>query len=170
MTDARKYLESFRIQESRIQLKTEQVQSLQERLTSITAPMDKEQVSHTKNVGIMADTVAMIVDIQREIDQQTADLYRRKREAYQLLDQLHPAHERLLLDRYLEGKLWTSCAEGCSSPSGSSCGEARRPSLNCRRLSTETMSPVCHRMTPQRQRMAVFGTRKPPNSHRVHVI
>ena len=104
MTDARKYLESFRIQESRIQLKTEQVQSLQERLTSITAPMDKEQVSHTKNVGIMADTVAMIVDIQREIDQQTADLYRRKREAYQLLDQLHPAHERLLLDRYLEGK------------------------------------------------------------------
>ena len=94
MTDARKYLESFRIQESRIQLKTEQVQSLQERLTSITAPMDKEQVSHTKNVGIMADTV----------DQQTADLYRRKREAYQLLDQLHPAHERLLLDRYLEGK------------------------------------------------------------------
>lgn len=104
MTDARKYLESFRIQESRIQLKTEQVQSLQERLTSITAPMDKEQVSHTKNVGIMADTVAMIVDIQREIDQQTADLYRRKREAYQLLDQLHPAHERLLLDRYLEEK------------------------------------------------------------------
>ena len=86
MTDARKYLESFRIQESRIQLKTEQVQSLQERLTSITAPMDKEQVSHTKNVGIMADTVAMIVDIQRESDQQTADLYRRKREAYQLLD------------------------------------------------------------------------------------
>ena len=153
MTDARKYLESFRIQESRIQLKTEQVQSLQERLTSITAPMDKEQVSHTKNVGIMADTVAMIVDIQREIDQQTADLYRRKREAYQLLE-----------------KLWTSCAEGCSSPSGSSCGEARRPSLNCRRLSTETMSPVCHRMTPQRQRMAVFGTSKPPNSHRAHVI
>lgn len=102
--NARKYLESFRIADKRIQIKTEQIEMLQERLTSITAPMDKEQVSHTKNVGIVADTVAKIVDMQTEIDQQRAALYDAKNEAFNLLDQLLPHYENILIDRYIEGK------------------------------------------------------------------
>ena len=52
MTDAREYLESIRSLEIRIQMKIRQVKKLRDSLTSITAPMDKEQVTHTKNVGI----------------------------------------------------------------------------------------------------------------------
>ena len=48
MIDAREYLHSFRIADSKIQLKIQQVQKLNDRLLSLTAPMDKEQVSHTK--------------------------------------------------------------------------------------------------------------------------
>ena len=55
MIDARDYLNSFRIADSKIQLKSQQMQKLRERLLSLSAPMDKEQVSHTPNVGIMAD-------------------------------------------------------------------------------------------------------------------
>lgn len=47
MIDAREYLHSFRIADSKIQLKIQQVQKLNDRLLSLTAPMDKEQVSHT---------------------------------------------------------------------------------------------------------------------------
>lgn len=102
--NAREYLESFQIADKRIQIKTEQIEMLQERLTSITAPLDKEQVSHTKNVGIVADTVAKIVDIQTEIDQQRAALYEAQNKAFDLLNQLLPQFENVLIDRYIQGR------------------------------------------------------------------
>ena len=51
--NALEYLKSFRLAESRIQLKTRQVKDLQDRLLCISAPMDKEVVSHTPNVAAM---------------------------------------------------------------------------------------------------------------------
>ena len=103
MTDAKDYLQYFRTAEARIDLKIRQLESLQDRLCSISAPMDKEQVSHTRNVDIMADTVAMIVDIQKDIDQQTSEVFRRKREAYRLLDQIDPDSASLLIAHYFNG-------------------------------------------------------------------
>ena len=88
--NALEYLKSFRLAESRIQLKTRQVKDLQDRLLCISAPMDKEVVSHTPNVGVMADTIAMIVDLQKEIDQQAAIIIHQKRELFLLLDQIDP--------------------------------------------------------------------------------
>ena len=76
MVNAREYLGYFRVAESRIELKIKQIQSLQDRLCCISIPMDKEQVSHTKSVEIMAETIAMIVDMQKEIDQQTSAILR----------------------------------------------------------------------------------------------
>ena len=103
MTDAKDYLQYFRTAEARIDLKIRQLESLQDRLCSISAPMEKEQVSHTRNVDIMADTVAMIVDIQKDIDQQTSEVFRRKREAYRLLDQIDPDSASLLIAHYFNG-------------------------------------------------------------------
>ncbi len=103
MTDAREYLESFKKTEERIRLKARQIRELQDRLMCLSAPMENEQVSHTRNVAIMAETVAMIVDMQNELDQQTARLLQAKREAYRLFDQIQPQSAALLLDRYLEG-------------------------------------------------------------------
>ena len=67
MTDAREYLTSIRKAEERLSLKKRQVENLRDRLTSLSVPTDKEVVSHTPNVGVMADTVAMIADMEAEI-------------------------------------------------------------------------------------------------------
>ena len=104
MIDAREYLSYFRIAESRIELKAKHIQSLQDRLLSLSPVLDQEHVSHTKNVAVMADTIAIITDIQRDIDKQTSEIFQRKREAYQLLDQINPENAALLMDRYFNRK------------------------------------------------------------------
>lgn len=70
--------------DSKIQLKSQQMQKLRERLLSLSAPMDKEQVSHTPNVGIMAETIATIVDKQKEIDRENNELTKKKCELIEL--------------------------------------------------------------------------------------
>ena len=92
--NALEYLKSFRLAESRFQLKTRQVKDLQDRLLCISAPMDKEVVSHTPNVGV----------IQKEIDQQAAIIIHQKRELFLLLDQIDPDYATLLSEHYLDGK------------------------------------------------------------------
>ena len=52
----------------------------------------------------MADTIAIITDIQRDIDQQTSEIFQRKREAFQLLDQISPENAAVLIERYFDGK------------------------------------------------------------------
>ena len=86
MINALDYLQAFRVAEQRIQLKIQQEQRLREQLANISAPVNQEHIAHTKNVGIMADTVAAIIDIENEIDQQTSELFKKKKEAYHLLD------------------------------------------------------------------------------------
>ena len=112
MINAREYLESFRTDESRIELKLKQMQNLQDRLCSISTFTINEPVSHTKNVSVMADTMATIVDMQKEIDQQTSEIVKRKHEAYLLLDQIKPENAAILIDYYFEKK--TITAIGCA--------------------------------------------------------
>ena len=104
MIDARDYLSSFQKAEARIEIKQRQLKDLQDRLTCITAPMDKELVSHTRNVGAMADTVSLIIDLEHELEEQTVEYIRRKREAYQLLEQITPEKSVYLIEHYIEGK------------------------------------------------------------------
>ena len=104
MVDAREYLSYFRVAESRIRLKIKQIQSLQDRLLTLSSSLDQEHVTHTKNVTLMAETVAIITDMQRDIDQQTSEIFQRKREAFQLLDQVKPENATILIERYFDGK------------------------------------------------------------------
>ena len=60
----------------------------------------------------MADTMATIVDMQKEIDQQTSEMVKRKHEAYLLLDQIKPENAAILIDYYFEKK--TITAIGCA--------------------------------------------------------
>lgn len=105
--NARQYLKSLRNKESRIQIKMRQIQKLRDRLLSTSAPMDKEQVSHTTNVSVMADTIAMIVDMQKEVEAQTVEYLKQKWEAMKLMDQIKPESAEILIDRYFEGKTFT---------------------------------------------------------------
>ena len=104
MIDAREYLHSFRIADSKIQLKIQQVQKLNDRLLSLTAPMDKEQVSHTKNVGIMAETIATIVDKKNEVDRENSELTKKKCELIEFMCQMPAEDAKILLDHFLAGK------------------------------------------------------------------
>ena len=104
MIDARDFLKSIRIADSRIRMKMEQVQRLKDQLLRISAPLDKEQVSHTKNMEAMAETIAMIVDKQREIDQENKELTRKKCEIIELSGQMPADNAKILLNHFLEGK------------------------------------------------------------------
>lgn len=104
MIDARDYLNSFRIADSKIQLKSQQMQKLRERLLSLSAPMDKEQVSHTPNVGIMAETIATIVDKQNEVDRENNELTKKKCELIEFMCQMPAEDAKILLDHFLDGK------------------------------------------------------------------
>ena len=109
--DARSYLKSIRSAELQLQLKRKQVSNLRERLSSISVPMDKEVVSHTPNVGVMADIVAMIVDMETEINKQSAEMILREGRAYELLNMLEPDYSSLLIEHYIKGKRMTEISK-----------------------------------------------------------
>lgn len=103
MIEAKKYLKSFKARENKIALKIARVKALRDKLTSLSVPMDKEQVSHTKNVSIMADTIAMIADIEKEIDQQSCELVEAQKEAFRFLDQIPSESASYLINRFFVG-------------------------------------------------------------------
>ena len=96
------YLDSLRTIEIRIQIKTRQAQHLRDTMSSITAPMDKEQVSHTKNVSAMQDTMAMVLDIEEEISELRNQLTKRRREILIILDQMKPEYASVLSGKFVE--------------------------------------------------------------------
>ncbi len=104
MTDAREYLESIRKTELRLQMKKQQLQTLKDRLLCITPAMDQELVSHTRNVGAMGDSIAMILDLEKEIDQETKEFMRVKLKALGLMNLIAPEDSAILIERFLEAK------------------------------------------------------------------
>lgn len=104
MINARQYLEKILEAEERIKLKQEQIQHLHESLTSLSAPMDKEQVSKTKNVAVMSDTIARILDMEKEVDSQMERLLHIRQQAQRHFDMLAPQDTRLLTARYIQGE------------------------------------------------------------------
>ncbi|MBQ9210182.1 MAG: sigma-70 family RNA polymerase sigma factor [Clostridia bacterium] len=104
MMKAFDYLDSIRAMEIRIQLKARQAQHLRDTMSNITAPMDKEQVSHTKNVSAMQDAMAMVLDLEEEISQLKNMLMKRRKEIMTILDQMKPEYADVLSGRFIEGK------------------------------------------------------------------
>lgn len=100
MIDAKKYLESLQASEDKVRLKIQQLQVLKDKVLCITVPVDAELVSHTKNVGTMAETIAAMIDMQKEIDIQSCKLLEAKREAFHLLDQIRPESASIIINRF----------------------------------------------------------------------
>ena len=67
-----------------------QLQVLEDRLHTTTVPIDTERVSHTKTTDAMAETIAIVIDLQEEINMQKCQLAEAKRDAFRLLDQISP--------------------------------------------------------------------------------
>ena len=102
MIEAREFLESVSTMETKIQMKTRQVQHMRDTLTNTTSPMDRELVTHTKNVDVMGNTVAMIIDTEAEIKLLESMKDERRKEILSLLDQLNPKNASILSYVYVE--------------------------------------------------------------------
>ena len=104
MIDAREYLESIRESELRLQMRQRQLQTMKDRLLCITPAIDQELVSHTRNVGRMTDSIAMILDMEKEIDQETREFILVKKKALSLMNLIAPEHSEVLIQRFFEAK------------------------------------------------------------------
>lgn len=88
----------------RIHAKVQQIESLRESLTRLTVPMDQEKVAHTTNVSAMVDTLAKVMDMERELQEQINAMLGIRQCAMSLFAQLPPEEELLLTERCLQGK------------------------------------------------------------------
>ena len=104
MMKAFDFLDSIRTMEIRIQIKTRQAQHLRDTMSNITAPIDKEQVSHTKNVSALQDTMAMVLDIENEIKELRSIVAKRQKEVLTLLDRMNAENANVISCRFIEGK------------------------------------------------------------------
>ena len=64
---AREYLEQVGDLKARIELKRKQLHSLRDTLIIGSAPMDSEQVTHSRNSDSIGGKLAAIVDTEREL-------------------------------------------------------------------------------------------------------
>ena len=104
MLKAFDYLDSIRVMKLRIQIKTRQAQQLRDTVSNITASMDEEHVSHTKNTSAMADAMVMILDLEEEISEMRNKLCKRRREILTILDRIKPEYAIVLSGYFIEGK------------------------------------------------------------------
>lgn len=102
--NACEFLNSVRVLDSRIRMKMNQVASLRDSLTSPASPFGQEKVSGSKNVGAMGNSVALIIDIDKDIERLREELAMRQKEILYLLDQIKPEYAGVLFSYYIEGK------------------------------------------------------------------
>ncbi len=101
--EPRAYLLSVKEMEERIRLKQDQVRRLNESLQAFSAPMDREVVSHTRKVDVMAEAIARMADLKAEIGEDIGALLLRTRQVYALFDQLPMTQAAILTERYMKG-------------------------------------------------------------------
>ena len=88
-----------------IEAKMRQTASLRDSLSISAPPPDTEQVSHTRNVNIMADRIAAVVDAERETDALVDELVNLKNRLIDGINQLSDSKEAMFLTaRFIEGR------------------------------------------------------------------
>lgn len=95
-----------------IRVKMAYVARLRDALTISSPPTDAEYISRTRNVGSLADRIAMVVDAEREIDEmidEMVDLKKQVEAALMLLDK--PKHVSIMAAHFIEGKKPEEIAE-----------------------------------------------------------
>ena len=95
-----------------IDAKLRQAASLRDSLSISAPPPDAEHVSHTRNVHVMADRIAAVVDAERETDALVDELVDLKNCMIDAINQLpDPKDVKLLTERYIDGKSTDEMAE-----------------------------------------------------------
>ncbi len=88
-----------------IDAKLRQIASLRDLLSINPPPPDAEHVSHTRNVHVMADKVAAVVDAERETDALVDELADLKNRMIEAINQMPDSKEAMFLTaRFIEGR------------------------------------------------------------------
>ena len=109
---AKEYLTQAKTLDQRINIKLERVSRLRSMTQKITAAMDSEPVSHTRNVTSMEDAIIRLMEEEESLNAAIDQLVDLKRKISGVLEQIHAPDCQLLLElRYLCYRSWEEIAE-----------------------------------------------------------
>ena len=109
---AKEYLCQAKTLDQRINIKLDRVTRLRAMAQKVTAAMDSEPVSHTRNVTSMEDTILRLMDEEESLNAAIDQLVDLKREISGVLEQIHDPDCQLLLEmRYLCYRSWEEISE-----------------------------------------------------------
>ena len=109
---AKEYLNQAKTLDQRINVKLDRVSRLRAMTQKITASLDGEQVSHTRNVTSLEDAIVRLMEEEESINAAIDRLVDLKREVNGVLKQIHDPDCQLLLElRYLCYRSWEDIAE-----------------------------------------------------------
>ena len=109
---AKEYLEQARTLDMEINSKLEMVSSLRAMAERTTSALSRAVVSRSRDDHQMEETIAKIVDLEREVNEDIDRLVELKREIMGGIKKLDDPVDRYLLSmRYICGKDWGEIAE-----------------------------------------------------------
>ncbi len=109
---AKEYLNQAKNLDQRINVKLDRVSRLRSITQKITASLDGEVVSHTRNVTSMEDGIIRLMEEEESLNAAIDRLVDLKREVSSVLEQIHDSDCQLLLElRYLCFRTWEEIAE-----------------------------------------------------------
>lgn len=98
--------------EQRVNSRLRRLSDLRQLADRVTSSLGREPVSGSADVHKLDGTIAKIVDMEREINEDIDRLVDAKREAMAVIRQVeHPDQQLVLELRYLDFKSWPSIAE-----------------------------------------------------------
>ena len=110
--NAQEYLEQIGRLDRQINSKLAILSSLENSATRTTAVMDGEVVSHTRNVHALQDTIARIMDLREEVNDDTDAFVDLKSEAEGIIHQLGDvACQTALILHYVQLETWKEVAD-----------------------------------------------------------
>jgi len=109
---AKEFLNRAKTLDRRINVKLDRVTRLRAMTQKITASYDGEQVSHTRNVTSLQDTIIRLMEEEESLNESIDRLVDLKREVSDVLKQINDTDCQLLLElRYLCYRSWEEIAE-----------------------------------------------------------
>ena len=110
--NAKEYLNQAKMLDQRINVKLDRVSRLRSMTQKITASYDGEQVSHTRNVTSLQDTIIRLMEEEESLNAAIDRLVDLKREVAGVLAQIQDTDCQLLLElRYLCFRSWEEISE-----------------------------------------------------------
>lgn len=110
--DAKSYLEQARNINLQIDSKLEQVSSLRQLATKASSVLSPVPPSGTPNPDRLDETIAKMMDLEHEVDEEIDGLVELKASIMKAISQVPDERERVVLElRYLAFKNWAAIAE-----------------------------------------------------------